>query len=133
MARLASLDTAVVQKRRLETARDFANASGAVVVLKGQRTVIAEKGGRAAVNPTGNPGMASGGSGDVLAGVIGALLCRHDAWTSATAGAYLHGLAGDRLVARTGESGVLASDLADALPEAIRWLAGDPSEEKGHH
>jgi NAD(P)H-hydrate epimerase len=129
MARLASLDTAAVQRRRLETARDFAAASGAVVVLKGQRTVVAEKGGRAAVNPTGNPGMASGGSGDVLAGVIGALLCRHDAWTAATAGAYLHGLTGDRLRARVGEVGMLAFDLAEALPEAIRSLmaeAGHP-------
>ena len=132
MARLASLDTVVVQRRRLETARDFADASGAVVVLKGQRTVVAERGGRAAVNPTGNPGMATGGSGDVLAGVIGALLCRYDAWTSATAGVYLHGLCGDRVKARCGESGMLASDLADALPEAVRWLTRDPSEEKGH-
>ena len=132
MARLASLDTVVVQRRRLETARDFADASGAVVVLKGQRTVVAERGGRAAVNPTGNPGMATGGSGDVLAGVIGALLCRYDAWTSATAGVYLHGLCGDRVKARCGESGMLASDLADALPETVRWLTRDPSEEKGH-
>ena len=132
MARLASLDTVVVQRRRLETAREFADASNAVVVLKGQRTVVAEKGGRAAVNPTGNPGMAIGGSGDVLAGVIGALLCRHDAWTAATAGAYLHGLCGDRVKARLGESGMLASDLADALPETVRWLAGETSEEKSH-
>jgi NAD(P)H-hydrate epimerase len=132
MARLSHLDTAVVQKRRLETAREFANASGAVVVLKGQRTVVAEKGGRAAVNPTGNPGLATGGSGDVLAGVIGALLCRHDAWTSATAGAYLHGLAGDRVAARNGESGMLATDVANALPEAVRWLAAERSEETSH-
>lgn len=126
MARIASLDTLVVQKRRLETARDFANASGAVVVLKGQRTVVAEKGGRAAVNPTGNPGMATAGSGDVLAGVIGALLCRHDAWTAATAGTYLHGLAGDRAAAARDESGLLAGDIAEALPLAVRSLRGGP-------
>jgi NAD(P)H-hydrate epimerase len=121
----------VVQRRRLETARDFANASGAVVVLKGQRTVVAEKGGRAAVNPTGNPGMATAGSGDVLAGVIGALLVRHDAWTAATAGAYLHGLAGDRAAASRGEAGLLAGDIAEALPEAVRSLrGGSPSSSR---
>jgi NAD(P)H-hydrate epimerase len=126
MARIASLDIALVQKRRLETARDFANASGAVVVLKGQRTVVAEKGGRAAINPTGNPGMATAGSGDVLAGVLGALLCRHDAWTAATAGAFLHGLAGDRAAMARGEAGLLAGDIAEALPEAVRSLRGGP-------
>jgi NAD(P)H-hydrate epimerase len=123
MARLASLDTAVVQRRRLETARDFANTAGVTVVLKGQRTVVCEKGGRAAVNPTGNPGMATAGSGDVLAGVIGALLARQDAWTAATASAYLHGLAGDRAARRLGEAGMLAGDVLEALPEAIQALA----------
>jgi NAD(P)H-hydrate epimerase len=127
MARLASLDTSVVLKRRLETAREFAEASGAVVVLKGQRTLVAEKGGRAAVNPTGNPGMATGGAGDVLAGVIGALFCRQDAWTAATAGAYLHGLAGDRAVLSRGEAGAVAGDILEALPEAILALGGLPS------
>jgi hydroxyethylthiazole kinase-like uncharacterized protein yjeF len=120
MARLASLDTAVVQNRRLETARDFARASGATVVLKGQRTVVCEKGGRAAINPTGNPGMATAGTGDVLAGVIGALLARQDPWMASTAGVYVHGLAGDRAAARHGEAGMLAGDLIEALPEAIR-------------
>jgi NAD(P)H-hydrate epimerase len=124
MARIASLDTPVVQRRRLETARDFAGASGALVVLKGQRTVVAEKGGRAAVNPTGNPGMATAGSGDVLSGIIGALFCRHDAWTSATAGVYLHGLAGDRAAVVRDEAGLLAGDIVDALPEALRSLRG---------
>jgi NAD(P)H-hydrate epimerase len=125
MARLASIEVAKVQERRLETAREFATASGAVVVLKGQRTVVAEKGGRAAVNPTGNPGMATAGTGDVLAGVIGALLCRQDAWTAATAGVYVHGLAGDLAAARLGEAGLVSSDVLEALPEAIRSLVGE--------
>ena len=114
MARLASLDTAVVQNRRLETAREFAAASGALVVLKGQRTVVAEKGGRAAVNPTGNPGMATAGSGDVLAGVIGALLCRHDAWTAATAGGLSCTGCRGRPRGRPprAEAGLIAGDLA---------------------
>jgi NAD(P)H-hydrate epimerase len=123
MARLASLDGAVVQKRRLETARDFAAVSGALVVLKGQRTVVAEKGGRAAINPTGNPGMATAGSGDVLAGVVGALLCRHDAWTAATAAVFVHGLAGDLAARRQGQTGLLAGDLQSTLPEAISALS----------
>jgi NAD(P)H-hydrate epimerase len=126
MARLTGLESAEVQRRRLETARDFASASGAVVVLKGQRTIVAEKGGRAAVNPTGNPGMATAGTGDVLAGVVGALLCRHDGWTAATAAAYVHGLAGDRAAARVGQASLLAGDLLDALPEAIRAVAEHP-------
>jgi NAD(P)H-hydrate epimerase len=127
MARLASLDAAVVQKRRLETARDFAAASGALVILKGQRTVIAEKGGRAAVNPTGNAGMATAGSGDVLAGMVGALLCRYDAWTAATAAVHVHGRAGDLLARRQGEVGLLSGDILGVLPEAIRSL-----DEAGH-
>jgi NAD(P)H-hydrate epimerase len=125
MARLASLDALKVQERRLETARDFAAASGSVVVLKGQRTVIAERGGRAAVNPTGNPGLATGGTGDILAGVIGALLCRQDPFTAATGGVYLHGLAGDLAAARRGQTGLLAGEVAETLPEAIRFLGGE--------
>jgi NAD(P)H-hydrate epimerase len=128
MARLAHLATAAVQRRRLETARDFAVASGAVVVLKGQRTVVAEKSRRAAVNPTGNPGLATGGSGDVLSGVIGALLCRYDPWTAATAGAYLHGWAGDRAAKRLGQASLLAGDVVDSLTDAISAL----SPEAGH-
>jgi NAD(P)H-hydrate epimerase len=124
MAKLASLETAVVQKRRVETARDFARSSGATVVLKGQRTVVCEKSGRAAVNTTGNPGMATAGSGDVLAGVIGALLARQDAWSAATAGVYVHGLAGDGAARRHGQAGMLAGDILDELPEAIRALSG---------
>jgi hydroxyethylthiazole kinase-like uncharacterized protein yjeF len=123
MARLSSLDAGVVQKRRLETAREFAAASGALVVLKGQRTVVAEKGGRAAVNPTGNAAMATAGSGDVLAGVVGALLCRHDPWTAATAAVFVHGLSGDLVARRQGQVGLVAGDLLGALPEAIRALS----------
>jgi NAD(P)H-hydrate epimerase len=89
-------------------------------VLKGQRTLVADPEGRAAVNPTGNPGMATGGTGDVLSGVLGALLARCDAWTAATAAVYLHGLAGDRVAARKGEESLVAGDLIEALPEAIR-------------
>jgi NAD(P)H-hydrate epimerase len=120
MGRLLGTSSAEVQSHRVEAARRLASASGAVVVLKGQRTLIAEPAGRVAVNPTGNPGMATAGSGDVLSGVIGALLARgHDAWLAATAGAFIHGWAGDKAAASHGQEGMLASDIADALGTAI--------------
>jgi ADP-dependent NAD(P)H-hydrate dehydratase / NAD(P)H-hydrate epimerase len=123
MARLAGGSTRDVQSRRLESARALAARSGAVVVLKGQRSVIAAPDGRAAVNRTGNPGMATGGTGDVLAGIIGALLARGcDAWTAAIAATCVHGLAGDRAAARLGQESLLAGDLVAALPEALRAL-----------
>jgi NAD(P)H-hydrate epimerase len=121
MARLSSSSTPEVQRRRLEVARAFAIETGATVVLKGQRTIVADATGRAAVNPTGNPGMASGGSGDVLAGIVGALLARTEvAWLAATAGVFLHGRAGDLAAADLGEDALLAGDLVDHVPEAIR-------------
>jgi NAD(P)H-hydrate epimerase len=123
MARLVGGTTAEVQRRRLETARSFAMETGATVVLKGQRTIVADHEGRAAVNPTGNAGMATGGTGDVLAGILGALLARGlDPWTAATAGVYLHGLAGDHAAALRGQAGMTAGDLVEALPAAILAL-----------
>jgi NAD(P)H-hydrate epimerase len=123
MGRLVAMGAGDVQRRRLETARALAAGTGAVVVLKGHRTVVADADGRAAVNPTGNPGLATGGTGDVLAGVIGALLARGaNAWSAATAAVYLHGLAGDRAAARLGQEGMIAGDVAEALPEAILAL-----------
>jgi NAD(P)H-hydrate epimerase len=125
MARLIGRSTAEVQADRLGAARGLAHASGAVVVLKGQRTLVADPGGRTAVNPTGNPGLAKGGTGDVLAGVIAALLARGcDAWTAATAGVFVHGRAGDLASARIGQESMLAGDLLDALGEAILSVTG---------
>ena len=124
MARLVGSTPADVQGRRLETVRSAAAATGAVVVLKGQRTLIAEADGRVAVNPTGNPGMATAGTGDVLAGIVGALLARGpDAWTAATSAVYVHGAAGDEAASRLGEESLTASDLIAALPAVLRSLA----------
>jgi hydroxyethylthiazole kinase-like uncharacterized protein yjeF len=124
MARLAACTADEVQSARLAAARGLAARWGAFVVLKGHGTIVASPEGRAAVNPTGNPGMATGGTGDVLAGVIGALLARRcPAWLAATAGVFVHGRAGDRAAARFGQESLLAGDLADALPEAIRSLS----------
>jgi ADP-dependent NAD(P)H-hydrate dehydratase / NAD(P)H-hydrate epimerase len=121
MARLVGVSTAEVQRRRLETARAFAVETGAVVVLKGQRTVVARPDGTACVNPTGNPGMATGGTGDVLSGIVGALLARGlDGWTAAVAGVYLHGAAGDDAALRLGEESLAASDLLESIPTVLR-------------
>jgi NAD(P)H-hydrate epimerase len=112
-----------VQARRLDAARELAAATGAMVVLKGRRSIVAAPDGLAAVNPTGNPGMATAGTGDVLSGITGALLARGcDAWTAATAATYAHGLAGDRAAERIGQEGMLAGDLLDALAEVLRGL-----------
>jgi len=123
MARLSGTTTAQVQDRRLEEAEAFARASGAVVVLKGHRTLVARPDGECAVNPTGNPGLAKGGTGDVLAGMAGALLARgNEAWSAACAAVYLHGFAGDRAAERIGAEGLLAGDLSEEIPGALRSL-----------
>jgi NAD(P)H-hydrate epimerase len=121
MGRLLGWSTAEVQARRLEAARTLAAATGAVVVLKGQRTLVARPDGQAAVNPTGNPGMATGGTGDVLSGMVGALLARGiEPWRAACAAVYVHGRAGDLAAQRLGQESMLAGDLIDALPDALR-------------
>jgi NAD(P)H-hydrate epimerase len=129
MARLLGQTTADVQRDRLGAAIRLAARTEAIVVLKGQRTLVAEPNGRAAVVPCGNPGMATGGTGDVLAGVAGSLLARHGALVAASAAAYVHGRAGDLAAARWGEEGLTAGDLAEALPLAIERIraGGGPS------
>ncbi len=123
MARLQGGDTARVQADRLGAARAFARAERVVVVLKGARTVIASPVGATAICPTGNPGMASGGTGDVLAGVIGALLAQGlAAYDAAALGVFAHGAAGDAVAARQGEVGLLASDLLAELPATLERL-----------
>lgn len=122
-ARLLGVSTAGIAKDRRSAALELAKRSGAVVVLKGFRSVVATPGGEAAYVLAGNPGMATGGSGDVLTGVIGALLARGvPARGAAAAGAFLHGLAGDLAAETLGEEGVVASDLVDRLPDAILSL-----------
>ncbi|MSP60647.1 MAG: NAD(P)H-hydrate dehydratase [Myxococcales bacterium] len=121
MGRLAGIPTAEVQADRVAVAEAFAAHHGAVVVLKGARTLIAAPDGRTAVNPTGNPGMATGGTGDVLTGVVCALLAGGCApFEAACAGVYLHGRAGDLARDARGEVGLLARDLVAELPRARR-------------
>jgi NAD(P)H-hydrate epimerase len=110
-----------VQADRIASARRLAAETGAVVALKGARTVVADPDGRVTLNPTGNPGMATGGTGDVLAGVAGGLLAQGVRPAAALGAAvYLHGLAGDLGAETRGEAGLLAGDVADAIPAAIR-------------
>ena len=119
MARLVGARTSEVQRDRPASAVSLARRTGAVVVLKGERTLVAEPSGRAAVTANGNPGMATGGTGDVLAGVVGSLLARHGALLAATAAVVVHGRAGDLAARARGEEGMTAGDVVEALPEAI--------------
>ena len=123
LARLMNTDTKTINADRIGAAREAARVTNCVVVLKGHQTLVAEPDGHVFVNPTGNPGMASGGMGDVLSGIIAALLARGaDPLDAACAGVYLHGLAGDILAERLGDTGLMATELADAVPLAISRL-----------
>jgi len=123
MARLVGSDTGHVQADRLGVARALARAEGVVVVLKGARTIIASPDGGAAISPTGNPGMASGGTGDVLAGIVGGLLAQGLApFDAAVLGVFAHGAAADAVAARQGEVGLLAGDIAAELPATLARL-----------
>ncbi len=125
LGRLLSRPTPRGSEDRFEAATAAAAQTGAVVVLKGHRTVIATPSGLLFVNSTGNPGMATAGSGDVLAGVLGGLLAQGlDALTASRTAVYLHGLAGDLAAAKLGQAGVLAGDLAELLPEASLRVSG---------
>ena len=124
MARLTGLSIAEVQADREGVAARFAAEHRCVVVLKGQGTLIAAPDGALYVNTTGNPGMATGGTGDVLAGLTGGLLAQGaDPVGAAALGAWLHGLAGDFAAdSKTGRA-MLARDLVDALPDA--WASAE--------
>jgi NAD(P)H-hydrate epimerase len=123
MARLCGLTVEAVQDDRIGLSAAKASAWGAVVVLKGARTVVASPGLPAAVIPTGNAGMATGGTGDVLAGLCGALLaCGLGPFDAARVAAWVHGAAGDLVAARLGERGLLAGDLGEAIGQVwARW------------
>ncbi len=126
-ARLLGSDTAAVQADRAGAARALASRTNAVVVLKGARTVVANPAGELSINATGGPGLAAGGSGDVLAGVLGALLARGlSAWDAARLGVHLHGLAGDLGPMQGG----LASELAARLPTAWQSLAAEEAPDE---
>ncbi len=124
MARLCGLEQGrAVNEDRLGIARRFATTHGVVVVLKGARTVLAHPDGRLAINPTGNPGMATGGTGDVLTGMIVGLLAQGcSPWDATCAATYIHGLAGDLASQKHGEIGLIAGDLIEQIPYALQTL-----------
>jgi NAD(P)H-hydrate epimerase len=125
MARLAGISTEHVQRDRTVAATQFALRHKCVVVLKGHDTVIANTTGEYCVNTTGNPGMATGGTGDVLAGVIGGLMAQGvSLWDAARIGVYAHGLAGDIAARAHTQRGMIARDVLAALPYAWQELEG---------
>ena len=136
MGRLLGVSAGSVQNNRLEIARRFARQYGRYLVLKGHRTLIATPDGRVRVNPTGNPGMATGGSGDVLTGILVGLLAQDvSPEGAAVVGAYLHGLAGDIAAGEVGEMPLLARDLLARFPRAlarVRSPQHDPGRLEEH-
>jgi NAD(P)H-hydrate epimerase len=128
MARLTGLSTAELMADRVGTARRFATTSGVILVLKGARTLVANPSGHIWVNISGNSGMASGGMGDVLTGVIAGFVTQgYSPDTAALLGVYLHGAAGDCLARSKGPQGYLASDLMAILPQTIAQMPGGTS------
>lgn len=124
MARLSGMSVAEIQADRFTVARNFAVRHKVVLVLKGARTLIASPGGQVYVNSTGHAGLASGGMGDVLTGLIGSFLAQGlDALHAATLAVYLHGFAADRLLPTFGDAGLLATDLMSEIPAARQALA----------
>jgi len=121
MARLLGITVKEVQARRLDVALEVAGRWRAHVILKGFHTILATPSGYAYINTTGNPGMATGGTGDVLTGILAGLTAQFgvEDWARVLSfGVYLHGLAGDIAASRVGEAPLIASDLVDAIPEA---------------
>ena len=121
MARLTGRSVKAVEADRKAIALDFARQNHCVVLLKGHRTVVASPSGKVYVNRTGNAGMATAGSGDVLTGMIAALLGQGmGPFEAAKAGTYLHGKAGDLAAKARAKAGMIASDIIELIPKAIK-------------
>jgi NAD(P)H-hydrate epimerase len=128
MSRLVGASVEEIQEDRIGFTMALARRIGAIVVLKGARTVIASKEGNSWVNLTGNPGMATGGSGDILTGIIGGLLTQKlSCLEAAKTGVYLHGYAADLAAQRKGEISLIASDILETIPEATRRIKSEYS------
>jgi len=131
MSRLTGLSTADVQKDRIAVARAFSREHNVILVLKGHRTLVADPSGAIWVNPTGNPGMATGGTGDILTGMTSGLIAQHpaEAIAAVRAAVYLHGLSGDVARETMGEYSLTATDLLGALPEALRRVRAEAARQ----
>jgi ADP-dependent NAD(P)H-hydrate dehydratase / NAD(P)H-hydrate epimerase len=126
MARLTGRTIADIQSNRVEIAREFAQKYGITLILKGYRTLTASPDGQVWVNPTGNPGMAKGGTGDVLTGILAGQIAQfptHPMGEVAAAAVYLHGLAGDLAAEEFGQQSMLAGDLLESIPKAYKKLS----------
>ena len=125
MARLTGEMPSTLEANRVDVAGKWAKKWNCVLVLKGAPTVVADASGRVSVNPTGNPGMATAGMGDVLTGAIAALLAQKLApWDAARLAVFIHGLAGDLAAREVGPIGLVASDASERLPRALEMVAG---------
>ena len=135
MARLeADATSQTVNSDRIGTATRFARERGLFVVLKGARTVVARPDGAAAICPTGNPGMATAGTGDVLTGMIVGFLAQGiPSWEAACAATYLHGVAGDLASAGKGQAGLISSDIIEKIPYALTLMDQAPSRESNQN
>jgi NAD(P)H-hydrate epimerase len=122
----SGIEISGIEQNRIDTGLTFAKETGTFLVLKGVPTVIAAPDGRAFVNPTGNPGMASAGTGDVLTGMIAGLLGQiRDPLYACILGVYLHGLAGDIAASRQGQHSLIATDIVDSIPGAFHSLLSE--------
>jgi NAD(P)H-hydrate epimerase len=123
MAYLIGKDKGEIQKNREKTASDFAKKHEAILVLKGRQTVVANSRGETYINKTGNSGMSTAGVGDVLTGMISSFVGQGiNPYSAAAIGAYLHGMAGDIAAEEKGQFSLIASDLLDKLPQAIKQV-----------
>lgn len=121
MARLLNISVDEVQENRIDIACDFSKRWNVVLVLKGSKTIVATPDGRVFINTTGNSGMATGGTGDVLAGIIASFICQGvEPYKSAILSVYFHGLCGDNIAKTRGEHGIIASDLIEEIPYIIK-------------
>lgn len=126
LARIAGVGTAQIQQERLFWAYEAAKRTGAVVVLKGARTIVADAEGNLAVNPTGNSGMATAGSGDVLTGMVACICARNPGiFRAVSTATFCHGLAGDIAAERVGAAGMVASDIISDIPRALHMIQCD--------
>jgi NAD(P)H-hydrate epimerase len=129
MARLLQCSPKEIQDDRIGISRQFAQQYGVHVVLKGARTVIAEPDGTVSINPTGNPGMASGGAGDTLTGMIGGLIAQgYPVNRALCIAVFSHGLIADIIAQEKGKVGITAGDIIHTIPRCLDLIAqGDPS------
>lgn len=124
MARLLRTPAAEIQRDRILAARKFTRTHGVILILKGARSIVASPEGEVFINPTGNPGMASGGMGDVLTGMVGGFLAQgFPPLEAAKLGVYLHGLVGDFVAHQRGPRGLVATDVIEQTPPVLQALA----------